>query len=716
VIYTSGSTGQPKGIVAPHRGLINRCRWMWEAYPFAPDEICCQKTSLGFVDSVWEIFGPLLRGLPLVIIPDEAVKDPTQFISTLANEGVTRVVLVPSLLRLILETQPGLAERLLKLKLWISSGEALDSALVRSFYNHLPDATLLNLYGSSEVAGDVTYFDTRQPIPVDSMPIGRPIANTQIYILGSNMSLVPIGLPGEIFVGGGSLALGYLNRPDLTSERFVPNPFSQEQSARLYKTGDQGRYLPDGNILYLGRRDRQIKIRGMRVELDEIEALLNEHPAVQEAVVLLNEHPTLGSQLAAYVVFQSNNPVALPALRTALRQQLPEHMVPTIWTALPVLPYTASGKIDRQALVTLPLQLETSPHPPTVMSANEAKMARLWAGLLGRASVGMHDNFFDLGGHSLLAARLLVHIKDNFDIDLPLITIFRSPTIAGLTKALTASTSAVESITSLVPLQPNGTRRPFFCIHPLGGGVGDYITITRHFDSQQPFYALRAKGLEHPAYAPLSIEELATDYIREIRTVQPSGPYRLGGYSSGGLIAFEMARQLREAGEAVELVALLDSYAPKSKQSQPLNINAIGNVLAAFPHWFIDFISLRPKKMLARLRRRLSMFGPRRTEITLQRVMDEVPQALPDLHRRFMEAHYRSILAYQPQPYSGRVTLFRARAQALSRIADPHKGWDHLALEGVELREFSGSHHTLLIEPSVGHLAEQLVSKLRELD
>ncbi|MBV9713363.1 MAG: amino acid adenylation domain-containing protein, partial [Ktedonobacteraceae bacterium] len=278
MLYTSGSTGTPKGVLGTHRAAINRFNWMWRTYPFADGEVCCQKTTLSFVDSVWEIFGPLLQGIQTVIIPDAVVKDPQQFLKVLAVHSVTRIVLVPSLLRVLLDSETALKERWPALKYCICSGEALPLELARRFQQQMPDCLLLNLYGSSEVAADVTCYEIKGTTRLSCVPIGHPIDNTQIYLLDRNMQLVPIGVPGELYVGGDGLALGYFNRPELTATKFVRHPFSERPEALLYKTGDLARYLPDGTIEYLGRLDHQVKIRGMRIELGEIESALRQHP------------------------------------------------------------------------------------------------------------------------------------------------------------------------------------------------------------------------------------------------------------------------------------------------------------------------------------------------------------------------------------------------------------------------------------------------------
>jgi surfactin family lipopeptide synthetase C len=440
VLYTSGSTGTPKGVLGTHRGTVNRC--FWNPYPFIEQDICCQKTSLNFVDSVWEIFAPLLHGLPTVIIPDRAVKDINQFLQTLSKQNVTRLVLVPSLLRAILDSFPDLDRRLPQLKYWICSGETLPVELCQQFREQMPQRVLINLYGSSEVAGDVTWYNATHC--VEQVPIGRPIANTQIYLLDRNLQPVPIGIPGEIYVGADGLAQGYLNRPDLTSEKFMSNPFGQEKldglgnyhQKILFKTGDIGCYLPDGNIEFLGRGDCQVKIRGFRIELGEIEAALSQHSSVSTAAVLLQENELGSQRLVAYLVpnsgFRNQHPELISELRSFLKHKLPDYMVPSAFVLLDALPLTPNGKIDRLALSQKCDYVSdetafTEPQTPT-----EEKIAEIWTALLGREKVGTNQNFFDLGGHSLMATQLISRVRSCFGVELALWDFFAAPTIQNL--------------------------------------------------------------------------------------------------------------------------------------------------------------------------------------------------------------------------------------------------------------------------------------------
>ncbi len=430
VIYTSGSTGQPKGVVSSHRASVNRFAWMWRKYPFADGEVCCQKTSLSFVDSIWEIFGPLLQGVTLVIIPEDVVKDPHRFVDALAAHRVTRLVLVPSLLRVILEIGEDLQRKLCDLRYCVCSGETLPVELAAIYRQQIPQATLINLYGSSEVAADVTCYEVRKVDGLGTIPIGRPIANTDVYIVDSNFQPTPVGIPGEICLGGEGLARGYLNRTELTAEKFVAHPFSQDGGARLFRTGDIGRYLHDGNIEYRGRRDHQVKVRGFRIELGEIEAHLLNHPQVHQAVVIACDDERGEKQLVAYFS-AAGDPPANNELRGHLRRKLPDHMIPSAFVLLEKFPLTASGKVNRLALPRLGReQLATREHFVAPRTSTEEIIVGVWADVLDVADVGINDDFFALGGHSLLLARVASRIRESFQVELPLRALFEAPTVA----------------------------------------------------------------------------------------------------------------------------------------------------------------------------------------------------------------------------------------------------------------------------------------------
>lgn len=436
IIYTSGSTGKPKGVAVEHRQLLNRLYWMWDAYPFARDEVACHKTALSFVDSLWELLGSLLQGVPTAIIPEEVARDPGALVHALGEARASRIWLVPSLLRMLLAAHPDLGHRLPTLTFWVSSGEELSKELFDLFRGHHPGAVLYNLYGTSEV-WDATWYDPRrEDLPPSCVPIGRPIANTQAFILDPHLQMVPVGVPGELHIGGVGLARGYRNRPDLTAQKFIPHPFSVEPGARLYKTGDLARYRSDGTIEFLGRMDRQVKLRGFRIELGEVEATLARHPAVRDAAVLLREDHPGDPRIVGYVVLHQDQPaegVSGLALRQFLRHTLPEYMVPSAFMTMTAFPLTASGKLDRRMLPppdarrSVLANAYIAPRTP-----GEEQLGRIFGELLGVDRIGVHDNFFEMGGHSLLAIRAVSQMREAFNVEIPLRAIFESPTVAGL--------------------------------------------------------------------------------------------------------------------------------------------------------------------------------------------------------------------------------------------------------------------------------------------
>jgi amino acid adenylation domain-containing protein len=433
IIYTSGSTEVPKGVEGSHRAAVNRFEWMWRTYPFSTEDICCQKTALGFVDAVWEVFGPLLGGACSVIVPDECVYDLAQFVALLARHSVTRIVLVPSFLRMLLDAVPDLATTLPRLRLWSVSGEILSLDLARRFRAALPDATLLNIYGSSEVTADVTCYEVSRTEGLTSVPIGKPISNVQIYVLDDRKNLVPPLVAGEIHVRGECLARGYWKMPELTSQRFIENPYSPDRSRRIFATGDLGRILADGTIEYLGRLDTQIKLRGVRIEPSEIEVNLAAHPLVRNSVVVVHSDSSDTQRLIAYIERSEGAGSLAEGLRGFLRARLPKQMVPAAFIELDRMPLLPSGKIDRKALPSpswsAPATSRTIVHGQTEV---ERGLSSIWMEVLELDDISIDDDFFDLGGHSLSGMRVLSRVRRDFHIDLPVRTLFHKPTIAAL--------------------------------------------------------------------------------------------------------------------------------------------------------------------------------------------------------------------------------------------------------------------------------------------
>jgi amino acid adenylation domain-containing protein len=436
VIYTSGSTGKPKGSMITHEGICNRLLWMQETYKLGAEDSVLQKTPFTFDVSVWEFFWPLLAGARLVMARPGAHGDSRYLVETIQREKITMLHFVPSMLAAFVE-ESGVRE-CRSLKRVICSGEALPFELKERFRQRLK-AELYNLYGPTEASVDVTYWDCASAMERPVVPIGRAIANTQIYVLDENLGPVPVGVRGELYIGGVGLARGYLRRAELTAERFVPDPFGAA-GTRLYRTGDLARYLADGNVEYLGRTDHQVKIRGFRIELEEIEATIQRYPDVRHCAVIATGDVAGDRALIAYVVTQNGEPADRTALRAFLQTQLPVYMVPARFVNIEQMPVTSSGKIDRRKLPEPGPQLrETVFEAPR--TGVEEKLAAMWTTVLKLEGVGIHDNFFNLGGNSLLAFQIISRVRDEFNVELPLTRVFETPTVAQLSGWISEATA-----------------------------------------------------------------------------------------------------------------------------------------------------------------------------------------------------------------------------------------------------------------------------------
>jgi amino acid adenylation domain-containing protein len=429
VIYTSGSTGKPKGSMISHEGICNRLQWMQETYQLTEADRVLQKTPFTFDVSVWEFFWPLLTGARLVVARPGAHGDSGYLVDVITQQGITTMHFVPSMLAAFLEDSR--VSQCRSLRRVICSGEALSFELKERFRQRLA-AELHNLYGPTEASVDVTYWNCSEELERAIVPIGRPIANTQMYVLDKNFGPVAVGVTGELYIGGIGLARGYLGRADLTAERFVPNPFGAK-GERLYRTGDLGRYLADGNIEYLGRTDHQVKLRGFRIELGEIESALNQHPAVRESVVTVCGNKQEDRRLVAYCVRTSGSQSMAGELQADLRRTLPDYMVPATFVFIDQMPLTSSGKINRRALPQ-PEARDSGTIFEAPRTTMEEKLAAMWTSILKLERVGIHDNFFRLGGHSLLAFQLISRVRDEFNVELPLTRVFEAPTLAELSR------------------------------------------------------------------------------------------------------------------------------------------------------------------------------------------------------------------------------------------------------------------------------------------
>jgi amino acid adenylation domain-containing protein len=689
VIYTSGSTGKPKGVMLTHGGLVSYISAATKVYGLNSADRVLQFSSISFDIAIEEMYPTWVAGATLVLRSKKFSLADSDLLPWARHQKLT-VLSIPTaywheLVHELSETGASLPE---SLRLVIVGGEKAQTQALEAWRKAAgARVRWINTYGPTETSVIATSYEPppREPLP-SRLPIGRPVDNAKIYILDENLQPVPVGVAGEINIGGPGLARGYLNRPEATAAKFIANPFSTAPQARLYKTGDVARYLPDGTIEFIGRRDFQIKIRGFRVEPGEIEAALARHSSVREAVVIAREEGLNNRRLVAYVVRRAGGSAPSPAeLRSFLKKQLPEYMVPADFLILDQLPLTPNGKVDRNALAVAELKPVPAEDYSPPRDSIEVQLAALWEEIFGKRPVGIRDNFFDLGGHSLLAIRLMRRVEQSFHRKLPLATLFEAPTIEQLAAILRQDHWTPEW-SLIVPIQPQGSRPPFFCVHGLGGSVLRFSELARHMAPDQPFYGIQPQGIDGGKPCLGSMDEMVARYIEEMRQFQPEGPYFMGGYSFGGLVAFEMARRLRADGQEIGCLALLDSYPGKVKSKAVL----LGTLLR-----------LPREQQMAYARRKITKYrrGLRRRFDVLF-----LPRALKELRRTLAQVE----LAYQPKVYPGPVAWFRASEKTLRGLDHAEDNWSKWAAGGVEIREIDGDHGSILKEPMVTILAEQL--------
>jgi amino acid adenylation domain-containing protein len=712
VIYTSGSTGRPKGVLVSHENVVRLLEATQTHFEFNQSDVWTLFHSYAFDFSVWEIWGALAYGGKLVIVPYWISRSAQAFHHLLASQQVTVLNQTPSAFRQLMAADESAGDGVeLKLRLVIFGGEALELQTLRPWFARHGDGTprLVNMFGITETTVHVTYraLTAADLALAPSSVIGRPLGCLQVYLLDGHGQPVPLGVPGEICVGGSGLARGYLNRAELTAERFVPHPFSTLPGARLYRSGDLARFLPNGDIEYLGRIDQQVKVRGYRIELGEIEAALAEHEGVRECTLVATADANGETKLLAYLVNGRQQPApSVTELREFLQVKLPEYMIPAAFIMLDAMPLTLNGKIDRRAL---PVPDHARPElgkefvgPRTPV---EEIVAGIWEELLDVKPVGVRDDFFSLGGHSLLAVRLMARIQANFGQHLRLASLFQGATVekqASLLHELPHD----RSTSALVNIQPKGEGLPFFCVHPGGGNVLCYRELSNHLGLEQPFYGLQARGLDENQVPHTRIEDMAASYIDAIRSVQPAGPYLLGGWSMGGVVAYEMAQQLEAQGQQVSLLALMDAR-PSLDDAAPLDEITL---LINFAHDLglsVDGLKLSTDE-LAKLN------AEELLNYVLQRAIEAgiVPQDIQLAHaRRLFEVfklNVQAMQSYRPQPSSMRVTLLKAGEQRAKETSDETMGWGALTSGEVEIHTVPGSHFTIVREPYVRSLAEQL--------
>ena len=694
VMYTSGSTGRPKGAVNIHKGIVNYLTHMKKQFHLGSSDSIIQLTSFSFDVSVFEIFGPLTYGGAIFLMDDTQMRDPDFINKAIIDHQVTHISMVPTMLRSLSES--ALAQELKKnnLRLILPAGEVLlkaDVELARRAYGET--VQLVNLYGPTECSIIHTTFTIPSFFTngLQVIPIGKPVSNARAYILDKYFHPVPVGARGELFIGGIGVGLGYWNRPELTAERFLPDPFWQ--GGRMYRTGDIARYLPDGTICYLGRSDDQVKIRGYRVEPGEIEAVIAEFPGVKDAAVKFWKQEDSGT-LAAYITLLENNREELiENLREYLADRLPFYMMPSVIMMLDELPLTPNGKCDYRALPT-PEDQEKHERYLAPRNAIEIRLVAIWEKLLNVEQIGVRDNFFELGGHSLLAVQLFTLIQEEFGQSLPLLLLFRESTVEALATFLTDG-GKTSTLNGVVPLQPAGCGYPLFI---LNAGL-KMRNLTSALGAARPIYALYPFEEGQMVFRD-SIQETAKIYYQCLTDFDPKGPYHLLGHSGYGLFALELARLLRKNGKKVAFLGLLDTF-PSNRRQRVTQADRIIIYLKTHKNnHFLDtlkYIIGYPQRVIARWRHATEEFG-----------------AIKHQKLEGWAAVTLLLRSYKPKSYDGQVILFKATIHPAYDHGNPMEKWPNMVSGPFKIVTVEGDHMSILEPPQVNLLAEKILAILSE--
>ncbi|WP_367871986.1 amino acid adenylation domain-containing protein [Luteolibacter sp. Populi] len=718
LLFTSGSTGKPKGVLVPHRGVARLVRGC-DFIEITPDDVFLQAAPLSFDASTLEIWGPLLNGGKLVIPSSgTGLQD---IASAVRDKGVTTLWLTAGLFQVMIEEH---ADSLKGLRYLLAGGDVLSVPHVRRALEELPGTTLINGYGPTE---NTTFTTCHRITPADcerpSIPIGRPIANTSVFIVDEQGRPVPAGIPGELLTGGDGLALRYHNDPALTSERFTAPPEALHSTfgnsafgiSPLYRTGDLCRWLPDGSIEFIGRRDHQVKVRGFRIELGEIESVLASHPEVRQSKVAVRGESAETKRILAWAMPEQGSLLDASALTAWLAERLPAYLRPDGVMLVENFPVTANGKIDLAALPDPAHAAASEAKPFSAPTGDtEQKLASLWSELLQVPEIGRDDDFFALGGHSLMALRLFSRINREFGRTLPLAALLNHPTVARLALLLCPETAATAELPAgrghLVTLSEAGAGAPLFCLHGGDGGVLFYRALAERMPRDFPLHAIESLDLSsNGPIAPASVEETAAAYVRTLLAIHPGGPFRLAGYSFGGVVAHEMACILEEQGHRVDFLGLFDTHNPVA----PAKRYSLGGRFNAF--WQQQHDLPLPAR-LERLRERIAegIATNRRVKAEVAAALGNGPaEAHSDLRRvQVREENWRAMQAYRPRRFEGRITLFKAMT-ASDKVEWPDDyGWTDFAGHGLEIVPVPGRHLTLFDEENVGSLATALAGKL----
>lgn len=713
IIYTSGTTGKPKGVMASHRNLINYIWVAQEKYGFNEQDVMPSIARFTFSITMFELWSPLVAGGRLLLLEREHILNFKQMIQTL--EEVTIIHTSPSLLRKLInyihDNQLDLA-RFQKLRHVSSGGDMVAADLLEMMKQTFTQAEVYVIYGCSEISCmGCTYFTPRDGSPTKTR-VGKPFPNVSVKLFDPDYNLVPVGIPGEIFFGGAGINKGYLNREELTAERFV-----MIDGQRYYRTGDLGRFDTDGNLEILGRADFQIKLRGIRMEPAEIEATLRQVTGVREAVVAAQTLPGKEEKsLVAYMVLEADNKPTSQQIRQFLEAKLPDYMVPTIYQELDAMPLNVNGKVDRLNLPVPTLADLVNPNDYVAPRDEvEIQLAEIWESIMGISPISIRSNFFEMGGDSLMAVQILMQIETVFNKTLSITAPLQAPTIEQMADLIRNFKGAIAN-KGLVPLRKEGSKPPLFCLY----GVLLYRDLVEHLDPDQPVYGVYLEEeveilkpgedwQDNPRFAHFrSIPAIAQQYLKAVRSVQPHGPYYFAGESFGGVIAYEMAQQLEAEGEEVALIALLDSKAPNSYAQASLK-HRLKKHLAIASQQGSSYLVEKIQGKLGKFKGKVKSMAIANTPAGVQTMAQAKPKLPPDVREAFRSEMIRH---YFLTPYKGNVILFRAMERDPFEVDPNHDmGWGGYA-EKLEVVHIPGDHLGILKNPNVKMMAEHMAPYL----
>lgn len=712
-IYTSGSTGKPKGVMIEHHSAVNLVLWVNNRFNVGCNDRLLFITSMCFDLSVYDIFGILAAGGSLVIAAQAQVNDLNELLHMLQHYQITFWDSVPStidyLVRELESTNYDYRQK--HLRLAFLSGDWIPLDLPDRIKHFFTKANVISLGGATEATVWSNYFPIEKiEANWKSIPYGRPIANNFFYILNEQLLPVPIGEVGELFIGGVGVAHGYANNAEKTADAFLTDPFNKNYGGKMYRTGDQGRMLPEMNMEFIGRKDDQVKIHGFRVELGEIEYLLNKSPHLKSAVVLAKKNKNGQKDLIGFVVPVEKFDKAV--IIEDLKHGLPDYMIPVIWVAMEKFPLNINGKIDRNALLEMELKEEESRSHTQAVTPVEKTMAAIWEEVFGIADIGIEDNFFELGGHSLMALQIMAHFEKQTGVKLPAVRLFKNPTILSLLASI-SDADEVRKSQSLVPIKPTGNKMPLYIIHGDGLYVLSFNDLAKYVDAEQPLYGLQPADLNGVQQDIKTMADIAGHYVDEIIEHNPNGPYAIAGYSFGGYVAIEMARQLTALGKEVKMLGIFDTDAENAFYNKPWRVKLPRKIKRQVPKllWILKSFFKDPLNTLSY---QYNLFLNRTYKVLYQLGLKKDPknEGVYSHINEINQKHQEAFKAYYMEPFNNRIYLFKAEKRVYFVDDFKYLSWHKYARNGVKVFDVPGDHATMLHQPNVSEFGKKLQEAL----